>query len=222
MTSPFILINMKTYRESIGQHAHQIASMAQVVSADSGVMIGVAPSYLDIHPISRHYEIPVFAQHVDGIEPGAHTGTITAEALKIAGAKGSLVNHSERRLTLADIEAAVSALRTARMVSVVCTNNEATSAAAAALLPDYVAVEPPELIGSGVSVAKANPGIIKNTVEAVRKVNPDVKILTGAGIQCGDCVKTAIDLGTDGVLLASGVIKAKDPEAVLRDLVSKI
>ena len=222
MTSPFILINMKTYRESIGPHAHQIASMAQAVSADSGVMIGLAPSYLDIHPISRHYEVPVFAQHVDGIEPGAHTGTITAEALKVAGAKGSLVNHSERRLTLADIEAAVSALRTARMVSVVCTNNEATSAAAAALLPDYVAVEPPELIGSGVSVAKANPGIIKNTVEAVRKVNPDVKILTGAGIQCGECVKTAIDLGTDGVLLASGVIKAKDPEAVLRDLVSKI
>ena len=125
MAAPFILINLKTYRESIGQHAHRIASIAQAVSADSGVLIGIAPSYLDIHPISRHYEIPVFAQHTDGLEPGAHTGTITAEALKQAGAKGSLVNHSERRLTLADIDAAVSALRTAHMVSVVCTNNEA-------------------------------------------------------------------------------------------------
>ena len=206
----------------MGQHAHRIASIAQAVSADSGVLIGIAPSYIDIHPISRHYEVPVYAQHTDGIEPGAHTGAITAEALKQAGAKGSLVNHSERRLTLADIDAAVSALRRAQMVSVVCTNNEAASAAAAALSPDYVAVEPPELIGSGVSVAKANPEIIKKTVETVRRVNPKVMVLTGAGIQTGDCVRTAIDLGTDGVLLASGVIKAENPEAVLRDLVSKL
>lgn len=222
MAGPFILINLKTYRESIGQHAHRLASVAQAVSADSGVTIGIAPSYLDIHPLSRHYDIPVFAQHVDGTEPGAHTGSVIAEALRQAGAKGSLVNHSERRLTLADIEAAVSALRSAHMVSVVCTNNEAASTAAAALSPDYVAVEPPELIGSGVSVAKANPDIIKKTVDAVRLVNPKVRVLTGAGIQTGECVRTAIDLGTDGVLLASGVVKAKDPEAVLRDLVSKI
>jgi len=103
---------------------------------------------------------------------------------------------------------------------VVCSNNEATSAAAAALSPAYVAIEPPELIGSGVSVSKANPDIIKRSVEAVRKVNPDVEILTGAGIQSGECVKIALELGTSGVLLASSVVKAKAPIAVLRDLVS--
>jgi triosephosphate isomerase len=105
---------------------------------------------------------------------------------------------------------------------VVCTNNEATSAAAAALSPDYVAIEPPELIGSGVSVSKANPEIIQRSVATVRQVNPNVRVLTGAGIQSGDCVKIAIDLGTDGVLLASSVVKAKDPGVVLRDLVSKL
>jgi triosephosphate isomerase len=220
MASPFILINLKTYREGMGQHAHRIAAVAQAVTADSGVLIGIAPSYIDIHPISRHYELPVYAQHLEGAEPGAHTGTINAEALKMTGATGSLVNHSERRLTLADIEAAVSALRSAKMTSVLCTNNEATSAAGAALAPDYVAIEPPELIGSGISVAKANPEIIRRSVLAVHRVNPKVKVLTGAGIQSGECVKTAVELGTDGVLLASGVVKAKDPEAVLRDLVS--
>jgi len=132
------------------------------------------------------------------------------------------VNHSERRLTLADIEAVVSRLKGAGLVSVVCTNNVATSAAAAALGPDFVAIEPPELIGGNVSVSSANPGIITGTVEAVRKVNPAVRILTGAGIHSGECVKTAIDLGTDGVLLASGVVKAKAPIAVLRDLVSRL
>jgi triosephosphate isomerase len=220
MAEPFILINLKTYTEGSGQRAHHIAEAAEIVAEESGAIIAMAPAFMNIHPISMHYAVPVYAQHVDGWEPGAHTGAITADALKQAGATGSLVNHSERRLTLADCEAAVRALRESGLVSVVCSNNETTSAAAAALSPDYVAIEPPELIGSGVSVSKANPDIIRKSVAAVQKVNPDVKILTGAGIQTGECLKIALDLGTNGVLLASGVVKAKAPIAVLRDLVS--
>jgi len=111
-------------------------------------MIGVAPSYMDIHPLAHHYGVPVFAQHVDGHPPGAFTGHITAEALRQAGAAGSLVNHSERRLTLAAIESSVVSLREKKLLSVICTNNTPVSAAAAALGPDYVAIEPPELIGA--------------------------------------------------------------------------
>ena len=222
MPSPLILINTKTFKEGMGNRAHMIANAAQLVAHESGVTIGLAPSFFDLHPISLHFAIPVYAQHVDGFEPGAHTGHITADALKIAGAAGSLINHSERRLTLADIESSVRALQAQKLISVICSNNEATSAGAAALGPEYVAIEPPELIGSGVSVSKANPDIIRRSVAAVHAVNPKVKVLTGAGIQSGDCVKIAVDLGTDGVLLASSVVKAKEPVLVLRDLVSKL
>jgi len=222
MAKPFILVNLKTYQEASGQRAHAIAGAAQQVADESGVEIGIAPSYMNIHPLSMHYTLPIYSQHVDAAPPGANTGSVTVEAIREAGASGSLVNHSERRLTLADIEAVVSRLKGAGLVSVVCTNNVATSAAAAALGPDFVAIEPPELIGGNVSVSSANPGIITGTVEAVKKVNPAVRILTGAGIHSGECVKTAIDLGTDGVLLASGVVKAKAPIAVLRDLVSRL
>ncbi len=221
MPSPFILVNLKTFREGMGNRAHMIANAAQLVAHESGVTIGIAPSYIDLHPISHHFAIPVFAQHVDGFEPGAHTGHITADALKMAGATGSLINHSERRLSLADIETSIRALQMQKLVAVVCSNNEATSAGAAALAPDYVAIEPPELIGSGISVSKANPEIIRRSVAAVHAVNPMVKVLTGAGIQSGECVKIAVDLGTDGVLLASSVVKAQEPATVLRDLVSK-
>jgi triosephosphate isomerase len=222
MSSPLILVNLKTYKEGTGNRAHQIATAAQLVARESGFTIGIAPGYIDLHPLCHHFAIPVYAQHVDGYEPGAHTGHITADALKAAGAAGSLVNHSERRLTLAEIESSVRALQTYTLSAVICSNNEATSAGAAALGPEYVAIEPPELIGSGVSVSKANPDIIKRSVAAVHAVNPKVKVLTGAGIQCGECVKIAVDLGTDGVLLASSVVKAADPAAVLRDLVSKL
>ncbi|HVN74623.1 MAG TPA: triose-phosphate isomerase [Methanoregula sp.] len=222
MSSPLILVNLKSYKEGMGNRAHLIANAAQIVANETGVTIGIAPSYIDLHPLSHHFAVPVYAQHVDGSEPGAHTGQITAEALKLAGATGSLVNHAERRLTLAGIEEAVQALQSQKLNAVVCTNNEKTSAAAAALGPEYVAIEPPELIGSGVSVSKANPEIIRRSVAAVRSVSPSVKVLTGAGIQSGECVKIAVDLGTDGVLLASSVVKSKEPGAVLRDLVSRL
>jgi triosephosphate isomerase len=222
MSSPLILVNLKTFKEGMGNRGHMIANAAQLVARESGVTIGIAPSYVDLHPLSHHFAIPVYAQHVDGFEPGAHTGHITAEALRTAGAAGSLVNHSERRLTLAEIEASVRALQAQKLISVVCSNNESTSAGAAALAPEYVAIEPPELIGSGVSVSKANPDIIRRSVAAVHAINPQVRVLTGAGIQSGECVKIAVDLGTDGVLLASSVVKAKEPGAVFRDLVSKL
>src|SRR5512136_206046 len=222
MPSPFILVNLKTFKEGMGNRAHMIANAAQLVAHESGVTIGIAPTYIDLHPLCHHFAIPVYAQHVDGYEPGAHTGHITADALRMAGAAGSLINHSERRLSLADIEASIRALQSQKLTAVVCSNNEATSAGAAALAPEYVAIEPPELIGSGISVSKANPEIIRRSVAAVHAVNPKAKVLTGAGIQSGECVKIAVDLGTDGVLLASSVVKSKEPAAVLRDLVSKL
>lgn len=222
MSAPLIIVNLKVYNEGFGQNAHRIAAAAEEVSGESGVRIGVAPNFMEIHPMSNHYRIPVYAQHVDGVAPGAYTGHVLAGAVRLAGAHGTLINHSERRLTLAEIEAAVEAARTARLETVVCTNNAPTSAAVASFAPDYIAIEPPELIGSGVSVSKADPGIIERSVEAVRAVNPEVKVLTGAGISTGECVKIALDLGTSGVLLASGVVKAEDPARVLRDLVSLI
>ncbi len=220
LKTPLVLVNLKCYTESIGNGAHRIARAAREVMDESGVTIALAPLYTDIHPINHHYDIPVFAQHVDPVDPGAHTGRMPLAAIKSAGAIGSLVNHSEYRLNVADIEKNVSALKGAGLLSCVCSNNVATTAALAALNPNYVAIEPPELIGGKISVSEANPEIITGSVDVVRKISPAVKVLTGAGIHSGKCVKTAVDLGTDGVLLASSVVKAEDPAAVLRDLVS--
>ncbi len=217
LKAPIILINLKCYQESIGHGAHRIAKAARDVTDETGVTISLAPMFMDIHPIKHHFSLPVFAQHIDPVAPGAHTGRIPLAAVKNAGAIGSLVNHSEYRLSIADIEKNVTALRAEGMLSCVCSNNIATTSAVATLGPDFVAIEPPELIGGTVSVAEAN---ITGSVLAVQKANPNVRVLTGAGIHSGKCVKTALDLGTVGVLLASSVVKSEDPGAVLRDLVS--
>ena len=214
---PIIIVNYKTYSEATGEKAVKLSKIAEKVSIESGVNIGVAPQFTDIASIANTVSIPVFAQHIDPIAPGSFTGHILLESVKEAGAMGTLINHSERRLKLFEIEAIVTRIRKSGLVSVVCTNNAEVSAAAAALKPDMIAVEPPELIGTGIPVSKAKPEVVSGTVELVRNINPDVVALCGAGITTGEDVAAALKLGTKGVLVASGIVKAKDPRKVLLD-----
>jgi len=219
---PLILVNFKAYSQGTGANALKIAKDADLVFKETGVNIGVAPVATDIRMISESVDVPVFAQHVDPIEPGSHTGFLTVEAVKEAGAIGSLVNHSEHRLRLADIDVCINNLRKAGLVSVVCTNNEIVSSAAAALNPDFIAIEPPELIGTGIPVSKAKPEVVTGSLEAVHKVNRNVIVLCGAGITTGDDVYAALKLGAQGVLLASGVVKAKNPFDVLMSMAEAV
>jgi len=222
LEEPVIAINFKTYIEATGERALKIAKAAEEVYKETGVTIVVAPQLADLYRIAQEVEIPIFAQHIDPIKPGSHTGHVLPEAVKEAGAVGTLLNHSENRMILADLEAAIRRAEEVGLMTMVCSNNPKVSAAVAALSPDYVAVEPPELIGTGIPVSKAKPEVITNTVNLVKKISPKVKVLTGAGISTGEDVKKALELGTVGVLLASGVTKAKDPEKAIRDLVSLI
>lgn len=213
--TPIIIVNFKTYSEATGRRALKLAKDAEKASLESGACIAVAPQFVDIPSIVEAVEIPVFAQHIDPVKPGSHTGHILPEAVKEAGAVGTLINHSERRLRLADIDAAIKRARDVGLTSLVCTNNADVSASAAALRPDMIAVEPPELIGTGIPVSKAKPEVVTGTVELVKRINPEVVILCGAGITNRDDVSAAITLGTEGVLVASGIVKAKDPYKVM-------
>lgn len=215
-----IVLNFKTYKESTGQAALTLAQICEEVAAQASVKIAVAPQFADLHPISTKVKIPVYSQHVDGAGYGSFTGHVTAASLKAAGASGSLINHSERRLKLAEVEASLAACRSFGLSSIICTNNVATTKAAAALEPDYVAVEPPELIGSGIPVSKADPEVVRGSVEAVKRIAPRVGVLCGAGITTGEDLRAALDLGSEGVLLASGIVKAKDQRRALEELVT--
>ncbi len=219
---PIIIVNYKTYFEATGKKAVKLSKIAEEVSMESGVNVGVAPQFADIASIADTVSIPVFSQHIDPITPGSFTGHILLESVKEAGAIGTLINHSERRLKMFDIEAIITKTRESGMVSVVCTNNAAVSAAAAALKPDMIAVEPPELIGTGIPVSKAKPEVVSGTVELVKRINPDIVTLCGAGITRGEDVTAALKLGTKGVLVASGIVKAKDPRKVLMEFAEAI
>ena len=210
-------MNFKTYSEATGKKAVELAKKAEKASKETGVNIVVAPQFADIARVAEAVEIPVFAQHIDAVCPGAFTGHVLAESVKEAGAVGTLINHSERQLKLADVDAVIRHAKERGLTTCVCTSNPAISAAVAYLHPDIISIEPPELIGTGIAVSKAQPEAVTNTIKLVRKVNNHAVILCGAGISHGEDVSVALKLGTQGVLVASGIVKAKDPYTVLRE-----
>jgi triosephosphate isomerase len=220
--TPLILINFKTYAEATGKNAIKLAKIIENVSLKTETCIGLAPQFVDIAPITHAVSVPVFAQHIDPVKPGSHTGHVLPGSVKAAGAVGTLINHSERRLGLADIDAAIKRSREVDLASVVCANNQAVSAAIATLRPNMIAVEPPELIGTGIPVSKAKPEVVTDTVKVVKQTNPDVIVLCGAGITRADDVAAALKLGTEGVLVASGVVRATDPHKVLLEFAEEL
>ena len=215
---PLIALNFKVYLQSIGEKAVRLAKIAEEVSKEYGICVLVAPPLLDLEKVVQAVEIPVFAQHVDPYSPGSHTGSIIVEDVKAVGADGSIVNHSEHRLRLADIGMVLERLRSSGLMTLLCTDTVETTRAGAALSPDMLAIEPPELIGTGIPVSKAKPEVVSGAVEAVKKINPSVHVLCGAGISTGDDVAKAIELGTEGVLLASAYVKAENPKKLLSEM----
>jgi len=219
---PLILINFKAYREASGRRGLELAKVAEEVSKETGVTIAVAPQLTDLAFIASQVDIPVFSQHVDDVEPGSYTGHVTLEAIKDAGAVGTMINHSERRVRADQVDVVVKRARALNLITVVCSNTPEVTAAMAALGPDMVAIEPPELIGTGIPVSRAKPEVVTSSVELVKRINPEVKVLCGAGITTGEDVAAALRLGTVGVLLASGVVKAKDWRKAILDLIEPI
>lgn len=217
---PTIVLNVKTYSEATGAKALEIAQLMDKISQELDVSMAIAVQAADISKCAEQIKIPVFAEHIDPITPGSHTGWTLPESVKEVGAVGTLINHSEHRLKLADIEFCISRAKELNLDQIVCTNNISTSKAVAVFSPNFIAVEPPELIGGDISVTSADPGIVSGSVNSVKEIDKKMNVLCGAGVKNGRDVEKAIELGAEGVLLASGIVKAKDKESVIRDLAS--
>ena len=215
---PMILVNLKTYRESMGEKAIEFSRIAEKVHEKTGISIAIAPQLVDLQAMADSSEIPVFAQHVDPVRFGKYTGHTVPESVSEAGAIGTLINHSERRLPLEVIKETIERAKEAELMTIVCADTVETARKVASFHPNAVAIEPPELIGSGIPVSKARPEIVSGSVSAVKSVESSVKVLCGAGITSGEDASAALDLGGDGILVASGVVKSMDPYMSLLEL----
>lgn len=203
------IINFKNYEEISGANASKLAKIAEKISKKYKIKIAVVPPQHLLSEIAK-LAIPVLAQHVDISNVGSTTGFIVPEIIKKSKVSGSLINHSEHRISEKEITELVSRLKKLGMISVVCVKDVNEAKKYAKLNPDYIAIEPPELIGTGKAVSKEKPEVITKSVTAVKQAKNSTKLLCGAGIVSGKDVAKAMQLGAKGILVASGIVKAKN------------
>ena len=210
------VINCKNYEEISGDKIIKFVKIAEKVSKKYKVKIAIAPPQHLIALVANS-SIPILAQHIDDSKVGSTTGFVIPELLKKSKVSGSLINHSEHRISSKEIVKLVSKLKKLKMISVLCVKNVSEVRKYAKLNPNYIAIEPPELIGSGKAVSKEKPGLIIKAADAVKSAKNNTKLLCGAGIVSGEDVAKAAELGSKGILVASGIIKAKDWNKVITE-----
>jgi triosephosphate isomerase len=212
-----LIINLKTYEQSSNKNAIKIAKICKQLEKEAkkrNIELILCPQFIDLKDIKAQ-KVKTYAQHIDNIKPGQNTGFISPKALKEAKIDGSLISHSEHKLSLKEINERIKIAKEYNLESCVCARNSSIAKKIAKLKPDYIAIEPKELIGIDISISTAKPHLIEKAVKVVE----NIPLLVGAGIKTKDDVKKAIELGAKGILVASGVVKAKNIKKEILNLI---
>lgn len=213
-----LIVNFKNYKEVFGTGSLRLALAAQRAARGSRAEIIVVPPHDALGLVASKVRIPVFAQSSSAASPGASTGAIVPEMLKSLGAQGTLLNHSEAPLSWNEIEEILPRAHASGLRVCLCAKTDMEVESYSSLGTEFIALEPPGLIGSGVSVSRAEPDLVRRSVRRAREAGFDGKILCGAGIIDRADVEKAIQLGVDGVLVSSSVVKAKNWGPKLKEL----
>ncbi|MFH1751895.1 MAG: triose-phosphate isomerase [archaeon] len=219
---PLIIVNYKLYAEATGSKALEFTRRLEKAITDKAVII-ITPQTIDLKELKEKSSLTVFSQNVNGVSYGKGTGKMLPESLKMTGIKGSLINHAENPLSLNEIELIVKKFKELSLTSIVCVNDLESAKKIAVFEPDYIAYEPPELIGSTTnSVADSKPEVMETTIKAVKEISPETEVLAGAGVKSSQDMKVTLQLGGKGCLLATAVMKSENPEKALQEIINGI
>ncbi len=204
---PFI-INLKNYGEISGEKAVIIAKEAEKVCRNLDVRILISPPQVLLAWIVKKTRIEIVAQHIDLKQIGPSTGFTIPEMVKASGGVGSLINHSEHPIDIDTIAKIVERMRSLQLISIVCAKNLDELKVVSNLEPDFIAIEPPELIGTNRSISTEKPSLIKESAYYLETSGTKSKLICGAGINTPKDVRIALDLGAIGILAASSIVKS--------------
>ena len=221
ITPPLFEIGLKGY--AYGKKALELAKAADRISRVYDVKIIFDPQYVDIPVIARETEnILIFAQHMDALPIGRGTGGVLAEALKDAGASGTLLNHSEKKLELQQLRETIQRADAAGLATMVCADSPEEAVRIAKMGPNIIIAEPPELIGTGRSVGREKKDFILKTLKGIKKINPEIIVLFGAGVKTAEDVAEIVRLGAEATGSTSGILEAEDPVQKIEELVGAL
>lgn len=215
---PFFEIGPKSYL--YGDDILELALAADSASRKYAVDVIFTCPVVDIRRVAAATShIHVFAPHMDPIPVGRGLADILPESLKAAGAEGVMLNHVEKPLTPEILAKTIERAQEVGLTTIVCADSMADAGRIAALHPDIIVCEPSELIGTGVSIG---PSYVAAATDSVKKVDPDILVLTAAGISCGNDVYQTILAGADATGSSSGIAKAADRSAMVEEMLSAV
>lgn len=215
---PFFEIGPKVFM--YGDRMLQLAKAADAASKKYDVRIIMTPQYTDIRMLAEETEnLLIFAQHMDPLPVGRGLGSVLPEAVKAAGAVGVMLNHAEKPLSISDLYQTILRADEVGLATIVCASTLEEAVAIARFAPNIIVAEPTRLIGTG---QPSDEKYIIETTAAIKKVNPEIQVLQGAGISNGKDVYNVIKAGADATGTTSGIMKADDPEAMLEEMISAV
>ena len=214
---PLILINTKTYSQAQAKNGIKLVQKIASVRSQK-YTIAVAPTLPNLSKTKETVSIPIYAQHTDAIESGAHTGSICIDELKALNVAGIILNHSEKQLPLSTLRATLTLAKKKHLPVIICVRSLTQIKQVTTLKPEYIAYEPPQFIGSEISVTTAQPKILKTAHDYVKKHSPKTLLLCGAGVHSHQDIITAVKLGYSGVLLSHAIVTAAHPDKALKQL----
>ena len=216
--APFFEIGPKSYL--YGKDVLELALAADAAAEKYGVDIIFTCPVVDIRSVAQATRfIHVFAPHMDPLYPGRGLADTLPESLVAAGAEGVMLNHCEKPLAFDTLAQTIRRADEVGLVSIVCADSLADASRIAALAPDIIVAEPSELIGTGVSVGEE---YVQAATKSVKDVNPDILVLTAAGISCGQDVNNTIIAGADATGSSSGIAKAADRAAMVDEMIAAV
>lgn len=209
-----IIINFKNYK--FGKESLNLARKIEKYLPNAIAAV----SAVDINLIYEKTKLRVFAQHVDAQESNRATGFILPENVKKAGAVGTLLNHSEHRISLNEIGKTLIRCKKMRLKAVVCSSSLKEVKNILRLKPKLYAIafEDSKLVGTGKSITEYKTDDVVKFVEIMK--GRGIIALCGAGISTAHDVREAYRLGCEGVLIASAIanVNLKKAEILLKEL----
>jgi triosephosphate isomerase len=214
--TPFFETGIKNYiyGDAVLEYARVVDAAAAKYDID---VLFIAP-YTEIRRVAENTEkLIVLAPYMDTLRPGRGMADVLPEAIKAAGAKGVVMNHCERPMTLSAIKQTIDRANELDLLSFACADSIPEAKAIAQLHPDIINPEPSELIGS---TEASDMTYVVETLRVIKDLFPDILVEQAAGITNGRQVYEFIMAGNDAAGSASGILNSPDPYAMADEMIS--
>ena len=216
--TPFFEIGVKNYL--YGDQVLKFAQAADEAAVKYDIDVLFLAPYVEIRRVAENTEkLMVFAPYMDLLRPGRGMADVLPEAVKAAGAKGVVLNHCERPMTLSNLRKSILRARELELLSFVCADTIEETRAVAQLHPDIINPEQTDKIGKG---GQLDEQYVRESIRAVKEIDADIVVEQAAGIKSGEDVYQCIYSGAEGVGASSGICSSPDPCQMAVEMIQSV